>query len=75
MKINDYEQDLKKVTDAVAQVMDDIGTTTDGIQVHVNGFGQWVAKYKTTKDNKTFVGFGYDLLSAMRNLLREPNQE
>lgn len=76
MKINDstYEHDLKKVTEEVSKVMDEIGTPTDGIQIHVNHFGQWVAKYKT-KDNKTFYAFGYDLLSAMRNLLRSPNQE
>lgn len=76
MKINDnaYENDLKKVTEEISKVMDDIGTTTDGIQIHVNHFSQWVAKYKT-KDGKTFYAFGYDLLNAMTNLLRSPNQE
>jgi DNA anti-recombination protein RmuC len=76
MKINDtaYEQELKEISGEISKVMDDVGTTTDGVQIHVNHFGQWVAKYKT-KDGKTFYAFGYDLLNAMRNLLRSPNQE
>lgn len=76
MKIPDnaYEHDLKSITEEISKVMDEVGTTTDGIQIHVNHFGQWVAKYKT-KDGKTFYAFGYNLLEAMRNLLRSPNQE
>lgn len=76
MKIpdNTYERDLKSVTEEISKVMDEVGTTTDGVQIHVNHFGQWVAKYKT-KDGKTFYAFGYDLLGTMRNLLRSPNQE
>jgi hypothetical protein len=69
-----YDQLVKQAVQEISKVMDDIGTTTDGIQIHVNHFGQWVAKYKT-KDGKTFYAFGYDLLGAMRNLLRSPNQE
>lgn len=69
-----YEHDLKKVAEEVGRAMDGLNTVHDGIQIHVNHFNQWVAKYKT-QDGVTHHAFGRTLLNALTNLRDEPNKE
>jgi hypothetical protein len=68
------DQDLKQAVDDVSKIMDDVGTVHDGVQIHVNHFGTWVAKYKA-KDGKVYYAFGLNLLTALTNLKNKPNHE
>lgn len=63
-----YDQDLKSATNRVSELMDKIGTTTDGVQVFVNGWGRWCAKIVRRKDEQVIHAFGSTLLEAMTKL-------
>ena len=72
--MNEYDDQLKVAFTLVGQRMDDMSpknsprkTTTDAIQVHLNGFGRWVAKFQTY-DGATYYAFGDTLLDAVNNL-------
>lgn len=69
-----YEGALKDLAREVSGIMDALNTQHDGIQIHVNGFNRWVAKYQT-RDGKVAYAFGHDLLTALRNLKENPNVE
>lgn len=69
-----YEGALKDAAEAVSKIMDDLSTVHDGIQIHVNAFGRWVAKYKT-QDGMIHYAFGQNLLIALQNLKNNPNKE
>lgn len=69
-----YEGALKDAAQAVSKIMDDLDTVHDGIQIHVNGFGMWVVKYKT-RDGSTYYAFGQNLLLALQNLKNNPNKD
>lgn len=71
---NAYDADLKKAVEEVSKIMEDLGTVHDGIQIHVNHFGQWVAKYRAN-DGTIYYAFGHDLLTSLKNLKDEPNKE
>lgn len=66
MNTVESSQDLKNVTIQVCNVMDTMDCMTDGIVIHVNHWGVWVAKFKT---HQVFAGYGDSLLEAMENLL------
>jgi len=54
--------------------MNELDTTTDGVQIFVNPWGMWCAKYKTHK-GVVFYNFGSTLLSALEGLLENPQHE
>lgn len=62
------DQELKSATVRVSELMDKIGTTTDGVQVFVNHWNRWCAKIVRRHDNKIIHAFGSTLLEAMMNL-------
>lgn len=69
-----YESDLKQVTEEVTKIMEDMNSVHDGVQIHVNQWGQWVAKYRT-HDGSIHWAFGPSLLVALKNLKENPNRE
>lgn len=73
MNTIESDQDLKNVAVQVCVAMDTMDCTTDGIIVHVNHWGRWVAKFKTHQ-GKVFVGYGINLQEAMENLLMESSK-
>lgn len=74
VKESAYDSDLKQVTEEITKVMENLNSVHDGVQIHVNHFGQWVAKYRT-HDGVIHYAFGPSLLTALKNLKENPNRE
>lgn len=72
--VSTYESDLKQVTEEITKIMENLNSVHDGVQIHVNHFGQWVAKYRT-RGRTIHYAFGSSLLNALKNLKDNPNKE
>ena len=69
-----YEIDMRKAVEEITKKMESLDTTTDGIQMFVNHWGRWCAKYKTRK-GVVYYAFDHSPLGALEKLRDNPTQE
>lgn len=65
---------LKETVQGITARMNDMDTTTDGVQIFVNPWGRWCAKYKT-RQGVVFYSFGSTMLEALEGLRDNPTIE
>lgn len=71
---NTYEQDMRSAVETITRKMSELDTTTDGVQLFVNGFGMWCAKFKT-RQGVVYFAFHQSPLGALQKLRDDPQQE
>lgn len=69
-----YETDMRKAVEEITKKMESLDTTTDGVQLFVNHWGQWCAKYKT-RQGVVYYAFHHSPLGALEKLRDNPTQE
>ena len=71
---NTYEQDMRSAVEQITATMSSLDCTTDGVQLFVNGFGMWCAKFKT-RNGIVHFAFHQSPLGALQKLRDDPQQE
>lgn len=69
-----YEQDMREAVEQITEKMSGMDCTTDGVQLFVNHWGMWCAKYKT-RQSVVYFAFAMNPLGALQNLRDNPEQE
>jgi hypothetical protein len=69
-----YEKEMREAVEQITKKMEGLDTTTDAVQLFVNHWGRWCAKYKTRK-GITFYSFHQTSLGALQSLRDNPQQE
>lgn len=66
--------DMRKAVEDITAKMASLDTTTDGVQLFVNQWGRWCAKYKT-RQGVVFYAWHENPLGALETLRDDPTQE
>lgn len=71
---NTYEQDMRSAVEQITEKMSGLDCTTDGVQLFVNHWGMWCAKFKT-RQGVVYFAFHQSPLGALQKLRDNPTQE